>query len=138
MPDSDVILISVYERIAETQSLSVWARRIALPDPVSFQRCLRWGVTQASMTLMFTESEEMWNAQKVAIPGGRYTEASCLRARNFPYGTTFEHEARRHGIELHDPDCRILSSGAVDALGWKRRKERRRTTIGRVPSKLPK
>lgn len=139
-PDCEVILISVYEKDVESKALSVWARRVCIRDPEYIRRNSRWS-KQTSIALMFSKSHDIRNAQTVAIPGAK-------RPRFYPrYSTPELHYHDRVfedtiwdqiGLELHDPDCPILSSDAVDGLGWKRQRDAQRDTLERTLPNLPK
>lgn len=139
-PDCEVILISVHEGGAESKALSVWARRIRIRDPDYIKRNSRWS-KQTSMALMFTQSDDIRNAQSVAIPGAK-------RPRFHPrYSTPELHYHDRvfedtiwdqPGLELHDPDCPIISPNAVDRMGWIRQRDAQRNTLGKSLSNLPK
>lgn len=56
--NSTVILLSVYENDVEPNDLSVWARRIELQEFYYMQMWACSKMAQASIALMFAESEE--------------------------------------------------------------------------------
>lgn len=103
-------------------ALSVWAKWICIRDPDYIRRNSRWN-KQTAIALMFSKSHEICNAQTVVIRGAK-------RPRFYPrfstpelhyHGRAFEATIWDPiGLEIHEPDCPILSPDAVGRLGWKR------------------
>jgi hypothetical protein len=137
-PDCEVIVISVHERDVDSRSLSVWARRIRIRDPVYNKRHPQCN-EQTSIALMFAESHGMRNSQAVAIPGAIFPASYPGYFTSEIHDRVFEDNVWDwHGLELHDPDCPMLTPDTVGGLEWKCRRDAQRKTLGMALPNLPK
>lgn len=132
----EVILVSVFDEDVTSTTLYVWARRVGIGSDGRVRQWGEWpGHEGFSIAQMFAESHEAWKAQAIAAPGETRLLGghSGRRERNTPSGAKFEDQIWTHyGLGIQDPDCSILTPGAVRTLGRKSRLTAQRNTIGKM------